>query len=986
MPIYDIHQKINSNSGNTIINNIPKTKLFKYNQEKILNEPEYGSPIFTLPEVTEYSNSIDITPDGRILAFFDDQNTNISSNFNPIVRLWDIMHQKLYKILTLPMINGLTEEETFLYQQNMKLKFSQTGKYLGTSILGAILIWDSSTGELLNMLKGGGNPIINLGPNQPEGAIFLVGSSYPQEGGPDHFTWVEISTFDTKKVSDFDFSNDEKFLIVGYRDGYIEQWDIEKNSIIHIYPPDDTPTNEKFIYQIISSPDSSKVAVLSIVPDFIGGTKKQLKLIDPQNGEEINYDIKLQGLSLITPDFKLYQYTKEERIKLSTFVTELKKISSFDDSSVYQLFVSARGEFFVNLRSDRSINIIDSLSNRTIHTIQSSKETQDITNAILSPDGTNLISTHESKSIRFWNIGPKTLLNSFIGNQNNLDDLIFTPDEENLLIKYEGCEISKINIILKNKNDYCLDGWLTTFSSDRSSFVLLRGVENNTNVTIYNSMTFEVITSFNITNLSLSNSGSPWESVALSKNNTYLVVAIGDVTVWDVNTKSLIRTLPRNNTMIKNLRFSPDGMFLSYCDCPYRGTDGPTLLWRTDTWLLLKIFNEGSIISHTPDNQFVVQTYDPSGFSEPNLVIYDSDLENIIYSFQNLSIGSISFSSNGLMATISGKGLDLWNFTERTLIQNLAISFELSRSKVALSTNGTFIAIASDLVKIYFIDTPILFDDDLDSLPNSWEALNNLNSENYWDKFEDPDGDGLMNSIEYYLGLNPLKTDSNGNGITDRDEFGFPLFLIIENPESNVIEFFIIIFSILSIIGIGLYLSRNKGSPIQENLLLQLSEPENIKNLRMLYQKVVIGIENSKQDWKTDYPDEEIEFLIQHQTNDYTTSIDVFPPDIQTDLKSELRGRSILILIELAYKYPEQAHVLSIAEGLKIPRSTISFEIKKLVFLQYIRQVQDLNSLQDTRYKFYSLTPKGIIFLNLLKESLSLNIHRMKIENLQHEI
>ena len=128
----------------------------------------------------------------------------------------------------------------------------------------------------------------------------------------------------------------------------------------------------------------------------------------------------------------------------------------------------------------------------------------------------------------------------------------------------------------------------------------------------------------------------------------------------------------------------------------------------------------------------------------------------------------------------------------------------------------------------------------------------------------------------------------------------------------------------------------------------------------------------------SEYPDEDLEFLIENETKNYALSVDLFPTDMRRDLSSELRGRSILILIEIAYQYPKHSYVGFISESLKLPQSTISYEIKKLIFLQYIQPVINLSTLQDSRFKYFSLTPKGITFLHLLKESISLGIVKLK--------
>ena len=134
---------------------------------------------------------------------------------------------------------------------------------------------------------------------------------------------------------------------------------------------------------------------------------------------------------------------------------------------------------------------------------------------------------------------------------------------------------------------------------------------------------------------------------------------------------------------------------------------------------------------------------------------------------------------------------------------------------------------------------------------------------------------------------------------------------------------------------------------------------------------LLVGLENVKKFWFIKYPDDELEIIINKESNGYTEIVNLFPLDIQKELKSELRGRTILILIELAYQFPKQAHITAISKALEIPQATVSFEIKKLLALQYIEKTTKLSNLQDTRFKYYSLTAKGTLFLHLLKDSLT---------------
>lgn len=61
-------------------------------------------------------------------------------------------------------------------------------------------------------------------------------------------------------------------------------------------------------------------------------------------------------------------------------------------------------------------------------------------------------------------------------------------------------------------------------------------------------------------------------------------------------------------------------------------------------------------------------------------------------------------------------------------------------------------------------------DTDRDGLPNEWEALFNLNPADQTDAAKDADEDGVTNAIEFKMATNPQAKDSDGDGITDKED------------------------------------------------------------------------------------------------------------------------------------------------------------------------------------------------------------------------
>ena len=200
----------------------------------------------------------------------------------------------------------------------------------------------------------------------------------------------------------------------------------------------------------------------------------------------------------------------------------------------------------------------------------------------------------------------------------------------------------------------------------------------------------------------------------------------------------------------------------------------------------------------------------------------------------------------------------------------------------------------------------------------------------------------------------------------------------IENAKDTLQQFifdsfltviFLIFIILILIMGFIKYKSNKHVS------VTGLMESFNNDSLRTFFHKIIIGIENAKL------------FLIEKapiteqliDTNEYTALVNIFPDDIKNEMKSFIKGKTVLILTELAYQPLENSHSAFISEILSIPRQTVSDEIKRLTQQKYIQPAMNHKTLIDARFKYYTLTKKGILFLHLLKESIRVTL--MQVHN-----
>lgn len=149
--------------------------------------------------------------------------------------------------------------------------------------------------------------------------------------------------------------------------------------------------------------------------------------------------------------------------------------------------------------------------------------------------------------------------------------------------------------------------------------------------------------------------------------------------------------------------------------------------------------------------------------------------------------------------------------------------------------------------------------------------------------------------------------------------------------------------------------------------------------LRSLYHKVVIGLENIQ----VGVIPEPVEFP-KLDVRSPTAMTTYFPSDIRNELKSDIKGRTVLTLIEIAFQYPNEANPASLSRILDIPPSTLSSEINRLKKLQYIEAQTSEQVLRDARYRSYTITPKGASFLKILKGALEVSIVRIKEKDISY--
>ncbi|UCG03646.1 MAG: right-handed parallel beta-helix repeat-containing protein [Candidatus Heimdallarchaeota archaeon] len=301
--------------------------------------------------------------------------------------------------------------------------------------------------------------------------------------------------------------------------------------------------------------------------------------------------------------------------------------------------------------------------------------------------------------------------------------------------------------------------------------------------------------------------------------------------------------------------------------------------------------------------------------------------------------------------------------------------------------------------RIHWFSKPII------KFPNGGETLNGLVNIQWLQSFDSFnhsitysvyysfDGGNLWNQIAFNLIENNFMWNTSSNvinestcllkiiascyGILTTEDISDGMFSIV-NTENKVEDpnffptqiIFAFIFSLCAIAA-GYYLINTK---FRTPSFIEFFQSDKIEFLKPIYHKLIIGLESIQ----TAIMSETVVTSLLEEPTMPTSLVTWFPDDYRRELKTKLKGRTILTLIEIAFQYSEDTNLTTLARALDIPTSTLSDELKKLIKLNYLDFHVTPQVLHDGRYRHYIITAKGISFLKILKSALELSIRRAK--------
>jgi WD40 repeat protein len=192
------------------------------------------------------------------------------------------------------------------------------------------------------------------------------------------------------------------------------------------------------------------------------------------------------------------------------------------------------------------------------------------------------------------------------------------------------------------------------------------------------------------------------------------------------------------------------------------------------------------VLECSPDSKLLAAGY---GFKSGKGTIQiwnlnDSSVMQTLFVNDSNSLDSLLFHPTEplLFSLSSDKTIGVWNLTDGSEIGRIIAHDGDYGSDLTLHPDGYTLASSSsdqkvklwNLIELLNITEPV-DDQDRDGMIDSWEENHGLDATRLRDKYEDNDGDRLVNILEYMMGSDPENNDTDGDTLSDHFEYLYGL-------------------------------------------------------------------------------------------------------------------------------------------------------------------------------------------------------------------
>lgn len=530
------------------------------------------------------------------IAFSPNGNYLVSGCDNGSALIWDL--QK----------GGMAKAFTAHAGQVDYVDFSPDGSLLATASQdGTAKIWNFASVMELRTLKGHTGHVIALD-FSPDGRILATASADHTARLWDVSSGREIATLRGHSwfVNSVAFSPDGQTLATTGSDGEIKFWDVSRHTQITTIRGDVMSQDT-----LRFSPDGKSIAVSRgdgtlRIYDVATRTLRDVLIGHSDLAEGLAFSPDGNRLVSAGSDVRVWDLTRQPGALVLDGHKDL----------AWQIAFSPEGRMIASASKDGTVRLWSVKDGRELATLPHGEW---VNSVAFSPDGVRLATTNDDKLVRLWNPLTAEKVATLTGHTAVTECATFSPDGKLLA---SGGKTGEIKL-------------------------------------------WDAATGNELISLSSPNHHLIW-SLAFSPDGKYLVAAEGGVeslaietghllTVWDVSSRQLLKTLVGHSSDVRAIAFSPDGKLLA------SGSFDDTIkLWDTTTWEELATLKTHKVhgLAFSPDGKRLV-----SGGRDKTVKIWDVATRQELCTLTTPSeVNSVAFSPDNkvLAAASNDNKIRLW--------------------------------------------------------------------------------------------------------------------------------------------------------------------------------------------------------------------------------------------------------------------------------------------------------------------------------------